>query len=80
MQLRPAGIDSNTGANGTAVQLIKRFVHNATSGRARVLFPMVSWNFSLTESFRPHCGTGVDSACNINDYQEYFLLIKEAGV
>ena len=31
------------------------------------------WNFSLTQSFQPHCGTGVDSAPNRNEYQEYFL-------
>jgi hypothetical protein len=31
------------------------------------------WNFSLTYSFRPHCGPGVDSAANKNEYQEYFL-------
>ena len=31
------------------------------------------WNFSLTESFRPHYGPGVDSASNRNEYQEYFL-------
>jgi hypothetical protein len=31
------------------------------------------WNFSLTESFRPHYDPGVDSACNRNEYQEYFL-------
>ena len=30
-------------------------------------------NFSLTYSFRPHCGAGVDSASNRNEYQEYFL-------
>ena len=24
-------------------------------------------------SFRPHCGSGVDSASNRNEYQEYFL-------
>jgi len=29
-------------------------------------------NISLT-SFQPHYDTGVDSACNRNDYQEYFL-------
>jgi hypothetical protein len=27
----------------------------------------------LTQSFRPHCGPGVDSASNRNEYQEYFL-------
>ena len=31
------------------------------------------WNFSLTLSFRPHYDPGVDSASNINEYQEYFL-------
>ena len=31
------------------------------------------WNFLLTESFRPHYGPGVDSACNRNEYKEYFL-------
>jgi len=36
------------------------------------------WNFSLT-SFRPHYGPGVDSACNRNAYQEYFLVLKGAG-
>jgi len=27
----------------------------------------------LTESFRPHYDPGVDSASDINEYQEYFL-------
>ena len=31
------------------------------------------WNFSLTYSFWPHYGPGVDSASNRNEYQEYFL-------
>jgi hypothetical protein len=31
------------------------------------------WNFSLTETFRSHYGSGVDSASNRNEYQEYFL-------
>jgi hypothetical protein len=37
------------------------------------------WNFSLTESFWPHYGPGVDSGCNRNEYQEYFLGVKVAG-
>jgi len=37
------------------------------------------WNFSLTYSFQPHYGTGVDSASNRNEYQEYFLGVKAAG-
>jgi hypothetical protein len=31
------------------------------------------WDFSLTLSFRSHCGLGADSASNRNEYQEYFL-------
>jgi len=26
------------------------------------------WNFPLTQSFLPHCGTGVDPASNRNEY------------
>jgi hypothetical protein len=37
------------------------------------------WNFSLTKSFRPHCGIGVNSTSNINVYQEYFLGVKAVG-
>ena len=37
------------------------------------------WNFSLTQSFLPHCSDGVYSASNINDYHEYLLGVKEAG-
>ena len=31
------------------------------------------WNFSLTYSFRPQYGPGLDSASNRNEYQEYCL-------
>ena len=32
------------------------------------------WNFLIdVRSFRSHYGPGVDSASNINEYQEYFL-------
>ena len=37
------------------------------------------WNFSLTYSFRPHYGPGIDSDSKRNVYQEYFLGVKEAG-
>jgi len=30
------------------------------------------WNILMT-SFRPHCGPGIDSSSNRNEYQEYFL-------
>ena len=37
------------------------------------------WNFPLTQSFRAHCGLGIDSASNRNEYQVYFLGVKAAG-
>jgi hypothetical protein len=37
------------------------------------------WNFSLTKSFRPHYGPGVDSISKRNGYQEYILGVKAAG-
>ena len=38
------------------------------------------WYFPLTQSFRLHYGTGVDSASNRNEYQQYFLGVNVAGV
>ena len=29
--------------------------------------------------FRSHCGPGVDTASNRNEYQEYFVGVKAAG-
>jgi len=38
------------------------------------------WIFSIDiKSFRSHYGPGEDSACNINEHQEYFLVVKAAG-
>jgi len=39
----------------------------------------VSGFFIDIKSFRPHCGPGVDSASNRNEYQEYFLGVNAAG-
>ena len=39
----------------------------------------VSGFFIDIKSFRSHYGTGVDSASNRNEYQEYFLGVKAAG-
>jgi len=36
-------------------------------------------SFIDIKSFRSHYGTGVDSASNRNEYQEYFLMVKVAG-
>jgi hypothetical protein len=37
------------------------------------------WDFSVTQSFRPHYGPGVDSASNRNEYQGSSLLVNAAG-
>ena len=42
-------------------------------------FRWCHYNFSLTLSFRPHYGPGVDSASNKNEYQEYFLEGGKGG-
>jgi len=39
----------------------------------------VSGFFTDIKSFRSHYGSGVDSASNINEYQEYFLGVKATG-
>ena len=49
------------------------------AGRSRVQFLMVSLEFFLTQSFRPHYDPGVNSASNRNEYQDYFLGVKAAG-
>jgi len=40
---------------------------------------VVSLDFSVTYSFRPNHGPGVDSAPSEKEYQEHFLGIKAAG-
>ena len=54
---------------GTALQV----------GGSRVRSPMVSFNFSLTQSFWPHCGPGVDSASNRNSTRNISWGVKAAG-
>jgi hypothetical protein len=34
---------------------------------------LCQWNFTLTYSFRPHCGPAVNSPSNRKELQEYFL-------
>jgi hypothetical protein len=48
-------------------------------GRSRDRFLVVSLDFSVTYSFRPYHGPGVDSAPSENEYQEHFLGVKAAG-
>jgi hypothetical protein len=44
-----------------------------------VRFLMVSLEFFIDVIFLPHYGSGVDSASNRNEYQEYFMGVKAAG-
>jgi hypothetical protein len=37
------------------------------------------WNFSLPDFFLSRYGLGVNSDCNRNEFQEYFLGVKAAG-
>jgi hypothetical protein len=53
--------------------------HCATSRKAAGSIPDGVTGVFQWQSFRSHCGLGVDSASNINEYQESFLLVKTAG-
>jgi hypothetical protein len=47
------------------------------AGRSQVRIPMRSLNFfQFTLSFQPHCGPGVDSPSNRNEYQEFSWGVK----
>ena len=41
---------------------------------------MVSLEFFIDVILPIYCGPGVDSASNRNEYQEYFLGVRTAGV
>jgi hypothetical protein len=56
------GVRSGAVGWGTALQF-----------RSWVRFPKMSLEFFIDIIFRPQYGTGVDSASNRNEYQEYFL-------
>jgi len=69
---------TSEGGGGAVVQLFKalRYTPESRGFDSR-------WSHgdsSLTYSFRPYYGPGVDSACNRNEYQEYFLGVNAAGV
>jgi hypothetical protein len=49
------------------------------AGRSRIRFPMGSLDYSMTKSFWPHYGPGVDWASNRKKYQEYLLGVNAAG-
>jgi len=49
------------------------------AGRSRFYSRWCHCDFSLTQSFRPHYGPGVDTDSNRNEYQEYLLRVKASG-
>ena len=52
----------------------------AKNGRSLVRSQLVSLEFFIDiKSFRSHYGPGVDTTCNRNEYQEYFLGVKVAS-
>jgi hypothetical protein len=63
------------GARGDAVVKALRYKPEGRGVDSR----WCHWDFSLTYSFRPHYGPGVDSGSKKNEYQEYFLGVKAAG-
>jgi hypothetical protein len=67
-------VHGESGACGTVVEALRY----KPEGRG-INSQWCYWNFSLTKSFRPHYGLGVDSASNSNEYQDYFLGVKAAG-
>jgi hypothetical protein len=62
---------------GTAMAQWLRFC--ATNLKVAGSIPAISVFFIDIKSFRSHYGPGVDSASNINEYQEYFLGVKAVG-
>ena len=64
---------------GTAVAKLLRYC--ATNRKVAGLIPAgVTGFFIDIKSFRSHYGPGVDSDSDRNEYQEYFLGVKAAGV
>jgi hypothetical protein len=59
-------------------QLKVQYQDNEAQDTAKKKSRWLQWSFSLTKSFRSHYGSGVDSASNRIEYQEYFLRVKAA--
>ena len=72
------GVDTGNDQGHAVAQLVEA-LHNKLEGHG-CDSRWCHWNFSSTQSFQLHYGPGVDSASNRNEYQEYFLGVKAAGV
>jgi len=63
---------------GTAV--VQKLRYCATTREVAGSIPACVGGFFVdVRSYRSHYGSGVDSASNRNEYQEYFLGVKAAG-
>jgi len=64
----------NSCSTGVVVQLVEalRYKPEGHGFNSRKFH----WNFSLIQFFRSHCSSGIDSAANRNEYQDYFLRGK----
>jgi hypothetical protein len=51
-------------------------IQSGSFGEELTLLSPPEKHFSLKYTFRPNYGSGVDSASNTNEYQEYFLWGK----
>jgi len=68
-----------TSSSGTAVAQCLRCC--ATNQKVTGSIPDGVIGFFIDiKSFRSHYGPGIESASNRNEYQEYFLGVKAAGV
>ena len=70
-------IDDIIGREGYAVAQLVEALRYKPEGRG-FNSRWCHWNFSLSYSFRPDYGPGVESASNRNEDQEYFLRVKAA--
>jgi len=71
---KPALLTSQTITGHAVVQLVEALCYKLEGSGFDSRW--CRWNFSLTWSYWPHYGPGVDSASNSNEYQEYFLRGK----
>jgi hypothetical protein len=69
-------VGENIYSNGTAIKRPLARKHCATSRKVAGSIPCAVIGIFFIGMIRPHYGPGVDSFCNRNEYQEYFLRGK----
>jgi hypothetical protein len=77
---RPKGVvDHSSVCYSGYIEIILSLFAALLVGSYRDRFPVVPLDFSVTYSFRPLHGPGVDAASSEYEYQEHFLEVKSAG-